>query len=149
MAVQVIEGDITKVRADVVVNAANTQLIHGGGVARAIAQAAGPELEAASREAGFVPLGSFAVTPAGNLPAKVVVHIPTIDYTTNQRISLDALRSVWRSVLSWARKEGHRSLAVPLLGAGVVGLPEAEVEQLLAEEATRFPSLSVTIVRKR
>src|SRR5688572_32332309 len=95
-----IEGDITKVRVDVVVNAANTELEHGGGVARAIARAAGETLVRESHAAGFVPLGSFAATTAGDLDAKVVLHIPTIDYTSGgERISYEALESAWRDAL--------------------------------------------------
>jgi O-acetyl-ADP-ribose deacetylase (regulator of RNase III) len=76
---QEVKGDITKIEADVIINAANTQLIHGGGVALAIAKAAGKDLVKESKEIGsFVPIGDFAVTTAGNLKAKKVIHIPTI-----------------------------------------------------------------------
>jgi O-acetyl-ADP-ribose deacetylase (regulator of RNase III) len=142
-----IEGDITKVRADVVVNAANTELEHGGGVARAIARAAGETLVRESRAAGFVPLGSFAATTAGDLDAKVVLHIPTIDYTSGgERISYEALESAWRGALGWCRDQGHRTVATPLLGAGVVGLVPVRVEEILGRVSDQFPEIEVTLV---
>ena len=73
-------GDITKMKADVIINAANTQLYHGGGVARQLVLAGGEIVEKESAEVGFCPLGSFAITSAGDLPAKKIIHIPTIDY---------------------------------------------------------------------
>jgi O-acetyl-ADP-ribose deacetylase (regulator of RNase III) len=118
VALRRVEGDITKIRADVVVNAANTELVHGGGVARAIARAGGEALERESREAGFVPLGGFAATTAGELDAERVVHIPTIDYTAGgARISYEDLEAAWRGALAWCHGEGRRSIATPLLGA--------------------------------
>lgn len=142
-----IEGDITKVRADVVVNAANTELEHGGGVARAIARAAGEALVRESREAGFVPLGSFAATTAGDLDAEVVLHVPTIDYAAGgERIGYDQLEGVWRDSLAWCRDQGHVSVVTPLLGAGVVGLDPGRVEAILGRVADEFPELDVTLV---
>jgi O-acetyl-ADP-ribose deacetylase (regulator of RNase III) len=142
-----IEGDITKIHADVVVNAANTELAHGGGVARAIAQAAGEALERESREADFVPLGGFLATTAGDLDAKVVLHIPTIDYTAGgARISYEALEKAWRGALEWCLAEGHRSVATPLLGTGVVGLDSGRVEEILDRVAAEFPELDVVLV---
>jgi O-acetyl-ADP-ribose deacetylase (regulator of RNase III) len=142
-----IPGDITRVRADVVVNAANTELEHGGGVARAIARAAGEDLERESRAAGFVPLGSFAATTAGDLDAEVVLHIPTIDYTARGgRIGYDQLEATWRQALAWCRNHGHTSIATPLLGAGVVGLEPDRVEEILGRVSGEFPELEVTLV---
>lgn len=144
--VEKIKGDITKIEADVIVNAANTGLMHGGGVARAIAEAAGEELEAESRKIGFVPLGEFTVTTAGKLKAKKVIHIPTVDYRARKTITYDELRSAWRKVLSFCDKIGLFKIASPLLGAGVVGLDAARIEKILMDEAMNFPNLSVKIV---
>ena len=142
-----IQGDITRIRSDVVVNAANTELAHGGGVARAIAGAAGAALERESREAEFVPLGGFVATTAGDLDAERVLHIPTIDYRAGgATISYEALEKAWRDALAWCLAEGHRSVATPLLGTGVVGLDSGRVEEILDRVAAEFPDLDVVLV---
>ncbi len=146
---QEIKGDITKVEADVIINAANTELKHDGGVARAIAQAAGNELTATSEEIGYVPLGDFAVTLAGNLQAKEVCHIPTICYKTGQKADLDIIAKSLEKVLSYVQKKGYRSVATPLLGAGVVGLPEDEVRDIIKKVAEKYPDLNIYLVLKR
>lgn len=143
------EGTIVSLEADIIVNAANTELIHSGGVARAIAQAAGDALERESRAIRFVPLGKFALTSAGNLRAKEVLHIPTIDYRAGgTRISYDILEKVWREALSYAKGKGYRSVATPLLGTGVVGLSSERVREILARVAEEFPELKIIIVSR-
>jgi O-acetyl-ADP-ribose deacetylase (regulator of RNase III) len=150
MVVRIQQGDLAAIPADVIINAANTELKHGGGVAAALARVAGPALTRESRRAGFVPLGRFAVTGAGHLPARFVLHIPTIDYRAGGRvITLPQLREVWREVLWWCARRKLNRVAVPLLGAGVAGLPAEKVEKLLREEAERFPQLEVVIVKRR
>lgn len=76
-----IQGDITKVKADVIVNAANTENVHGGGVDLAIARAAGQHYKNFSNEMKTTRLGEFLVSPAGNLQAKHIIDVPTIDLT--------------------------------------------------------------------
>ena len=142
-----IESDITQVSADAIVNAANTELRHGGGVARAIARAAGEALERESRDVGYVPLGGFAPTGSGNLRARYVIHVPTIDYRSGGTpITYDDLEAAWRKALAWCRAQGLRSVATPLLGAGVAGLDRARVEEMLSRVADEFPELDVVLV---
>lgn len=144
--VEKIKGDITKVEADVIVNAANTGLMHGGGVARAIADAAGEVLNEESRKIGFVPLGEFTLTSAGKLKATKVLHIPTVDYRVRKAITYDELRLAWRKALDFCDKRGWHKIATPLLGAGVAGLDAARIEKILMDEAMNFPNLNVKIV---
>lgn len=142
------KGDITKIAADVIINAANTELNHSGGVARAIALAAGNALEQESRDQEFVPLGGFIATTAGNLKADIVIHIPTIDYQADGKtITYEQLRSVWRDVLEYCEQEGFQTIAVPLLGTGVCGLDKKRVEMILSSEADKS-SLNVIIIDK-
>lgn len=142
------KGDITKITADVIINAANTELNHAGGVARAIALAAGNALEQESRDQEFVPIGGFVATTAGNLKADIVIHIPTIDYQADGKIiTYDQLRSVWRDVLEYCEQEGFQSIATPLLGTGVCGLDKKRVETILSSEAEKS-SLRISIVEK-
>lgn len=143
-----IKGDIVQIEADVIINAANTELKHGGGVAKAIAKAAGEILEKESRKIGFVPLGEFAVTNAGNLKAKKVIHIPTIDYQNNKSITYEELEKVWRKVLEYCQKQNFKNIATPLLGTGVVGLNKEKVERILLEISQEFENLEVRLVCK-
>jgi len=144
---RIIKGDITKVKADVIVNAANTQLIHGGGVAKAIVIVAGEELEKESRTSKLVPLGDFAVTTAGKLKAKKVIHIPTIDYKSGGgKITYQQLSSVLEKALEYCNNQGFKKIATPLLGAGVVGLDGEKVKEIILEIAKKFPELEITLV---
>lgn len=145
--VKKIKGNITEIQADVIVNAANTELAHGGGVARAIAMSAGEELIKESDDIGFVPLGDFAATTAGNLKAKEVVHIPTIDYTKGgKKITYEELKNAWRKTLQYCRDKGYKSIATPLLGGGIVGLDKEKVENILSKTSSEFENLQVIIV---
>lgn len=122
MRVSVFRGSILDAPADAIVNAANTELRHGGGVALAIARAAGPELDAASRTVGYVPLGSAAATPAGALTHRCVVHVPTIDYRSGGlRASPEQLREGMCAALRLVSEQGCSAVAVPMLGAGIAG----------------------------
>ncbi len=141
-----VQGDITKIEADVIINAANTEMKHGGGVALAIARAAGDELIKESEEIGYVPIGDFAITTAGNLPAKKVFHIPTICYRKGQRADLSDIESALHRALVKVQEMGYKSVAVPLLGAGVVGLNPEEVKKTIKEVADNFPGLDVILV---
>ncbi len=141
-------GDITKIKADIIINAANTELKHGGGVALAIAKAAGHELVKESEEIGYVPIGDFAITTAGNLPAKKVFHIPTICYRKDQRADLSEIKSALYRALAKAQEMGYKSVTVPLLGAGVVGLNSEGIEKMIGEVASHFPNLNIILVIK-
>lgn len=141
-------GDITKITADVIINPANTELRHVAGAAGAIRAAAGMALEQESNDQGFVPLGGFVATTAGNLKADIVIHIPTIDYQADGKtITYDQLRSVWKDVLEYCEQEGFQSVATPLLGTGICGLDKKRVEPILAKEAEKS-SLTIIIVDK-
>ena len=86
---KLLSGDITKIKTDALVNAANTQLQHGGGVAAEIAAAGGEVIQKESVDIGWCDIGKAAVTGAGKLPAKCVIHVPTIDYTTGKKADLE------------------------------------------------------------
>lgn len=144
-----VKGDITKVKADVIINAADTQLQHGGGVARAIAQAAGRELVKESAASGYVPIGEVAVTTAGQLPAQKVFHIPTICYQKNHRATLADIKKALSKALKKAQEMSYQTIATPLLGAGVVGLEAEKVRKAIQEVAEKFPQLNVLVVIRR
>ena len=130
--VSVQQGDITRLQVDAIVNAANTHLWMGGGVAGAIKRAGGAEIEQEAVALGPIGMGEAVVTGAGRLPCRHVIHAATMgqDLTT----SAAAIRSATRSSLRAAEAAGLTSLAFPALGTGVGGFPLDEAAQLMIEE---------------
>jgi O-acetyl-ADP-ribose deacetylase len=121
-------GDITEQRVDAIVNAANSSLLGGGGVDGAIHRRGGPTILAAcqqlrrtSHPAGL-PAGQAVATPAGNLPARWVIHTVGPVYARHDDRS-ELLRSCYRSSLRVAAELGAHSLAFPLISAGAFGWP--------------------------
>ncbi|MFD5867742.1 O-acetyl-ADP-ribose deacetylase [Corynebacterium sp. NPDC060344] len=131
MKITIITGDITDVKADAVVNAANSTLLGGGGVDGAIHAAAGPELLAECRKlreeslADGLPAGQAAITSAYGLPAQWVVHAVGPNKHAGQTDPA-VLESAFRSALDAADRVGADSLAVPAIGAGAYGWSGAE-----------------------
>ncbi|HEX7456372.1 MAG TPA: macro domain-containing protein [Candidatus Nanoarchaeia archaeon] len=143
-------GDITQISADAIVNAANTQLRHGGGVAAAIVRVGGQIVQDESDKIGWCDIGKAAVTGAGNLPAKCVIHIPTIDYKTGKRADLDDIKKGMLSALEIAKNTNCKKVAFPLLGAGVVGLPVEDVAKAMKEAADSIPEIeSILVIRSQ
>src|SRR5579859_377802 len=122
--VEVLDTDITTLEVDAVANAANTELRHGGGVAGAIARAAGPELQRESRERAPIGLGEAVATTAGEMPARWVIHAATMEL--GGPTSADIIRRATASTLQVAESLGARSLALVAFGTGVGGFPVDE-----------------------
>lgn len=116
------EGDITKVQAEAIVNAANAALAGGGGVDGAIHRAAGPSLMAECRKIGGCPTGSAVATSAGNLPAKYVFHAVGPIYSGRPE-DKTLLRGAYQSCLDLAEKHGVQSMVFPSLSTGAYGYP--------------------------
>jgi O-acetyl-ADP-ribose deacetylase (regulator of RNase III) len=131
-AVEVLDTDITTLEVDAIANAANTELLHGGGVAAAIARAAGEGLERESRLRAPIGLGEAVETTAGNLPARWVIHAATmgLDGVT----SADVIRRATAATLQRAESLGARSLALVAFGTGVGGFPVEDAAAIEAEE---------------
>jgi len=147
---QKINGDITKIEADVIINPSNTELKHGGGVAQALVLAGGKVIQKESDLIGFVPIGDFAITSGGNLKCKKIIHIPTIDYKNGRRvISYEELKNVLTKVFEYIESEGFKSVALPLLGTGVAGLEKDRVETIINDVSISFPNLEVKLVIKK
>ena len=127
----VVEGDITRVRVDAIVNAANSLMIMGGGVAGAIARRGGPEIEEEARRYAPVPVGSAIATGAGRLPAKYVIHAPTMERPA-MRIPLENAVKATRAALTKAEELCVETVAFPAMGAGVGGLSVREVARGMA-----------------
>ena len=122
MTVKLHFGDILDLEVDVIVNAANTDLQHGGGLAAAIVQAGGDSIQEESTKVAPCDLGSAIVTGAGRLSAGYVIHVPTVDHSSRRRATADEIESGTRTALTLARSLGARNVAFPLLGTGLGGL---------------------------
>lgn len=142
-AVRAIEGDITALDVDAVVNAANEYLQHGGGVAAAISRAAGPSLQAESDawvvEHGPVEAGSAAVTTGGELRARLVVHVVGPRYRQGQDNEGLLVQAV-TAALDAAAENGARTVAMPAISAGIFGYPKAEATAVIANAARAWLS---------
>jgi len=127
------EGDLTAEAVDAIVNAANSALVLGAGVAGAIRERGGPEIQAECDAIGPIAVGDAAVTGAGRLPARFVIHAAGM--SPGGAASEASVRACMRRSLELARERGLRTLAVPALGAGVGGLAVQRCAEILIEEA--------------
>jgi O-acetyl-ADP-ribose deacetylase (regulator of RNase III) len=139
---EVQQADVTRLEVDAIANAANTHLLHGGGVAAAIARAGGPELERESRERAPIGLGEAVETTAGNMPSRWVIHAATM-VDPGGRSSAEVIRQATRSTLARADELGARSLALVAFGTGVGGFPLDEAAGIMVGEARAFEGESL------
>lgn len=128
MPFTIIRQDITKMKVDAIVNAANPELRMGGGVCGAIFQAAGPErMRRACEKAAPIETGGAALTPGFSLPAKYVIHAAGPVYSPQDAGRCRALlRSAYIASMELAGKHGCKSIAFPLISSGIFGYPKDE-----------------------
>ncbi len=128
MPFTMIRQDITRLKVDAIVNAANTALQRGGGVCGAIFRAAGPaQLQAACDKAAPIKVGCAAITPGFALPAKFIIHAAGPVYDRRDPAKCEALlRSAYLEALKLAAAHGCGSIAFPLISSGIYGYPKAE-----------------------
>ena len=126
-ALECIQGDITKIAADAIVNAANSQLAGGGGVDGAIHRAGGPEimreLDSIRAQVGRCEPGKAVVTGAGRLPAKFVFHAVGPVFRGGKHGEPDLLRSCYITCLDIAAERGLETISFPSISTGVYGIP--------------------------
>lgn len=130
--VQVMQGDLTQQDVDAIVNAANNDLLLGGGVAGAIARAGGPSIQAECRKIGSIEIGDAAITGAGKLKARHVIHAASM--RLGGRTTAENLRSSTRRSLEIANEHGLQSVAFPAVGTGIAGFPMEECAQIMIQE---------------
>ena len=130
---EVIDGDVTTLEVDAIANAANTRLMHGGGVAGAIARAGGPEVQRESDERAPIGLGEAIETTAGAMPARWVIHAATMEL--GGPTSAAIIERATRSTLDKAEELGCRSLALVAFGTGVGGFPIEEAARIMVDVA--------------
>jgi len=133
--VEVIEGDITSLEVDAIANAANTQLMHGGGVAGSISRAGGPEVQRESSARAPIGLGEAVETTGGSMPCRWVIHAATMEL--GGPTSAEIVRRATASTLARADELSARSLALVAFGTGVGGFPLDEAARIEVAEVRR------------
>jgi len=137
-ALEAVEGDITHIAVDAVVNAANSALAGGGGVDGAIHRAGGPqitrELDEIRRVTGGCPTGSAVATGAGRLPARFVFHAVGPVYRGGQHGEAELLASCYRTCLAMAEERGVASISFPAISTGVYGYPIQPAAEIAVRE---------------
>jgi O-acetyl-ADP-ribose deacetylase (regulator of RNase III) len=146
MALEVVQGDITTLEVEAIVNAANERMLGGGGVDGAIHRAAGPQLLAACRDVPEVrpgvrcPTGEARLTPGFALTARFVVHTVGPVWRGGQQGEPELLASCYRSSLALAVEHGIQSIAFPAISCGIYGYPLDEAAEIAVREVRAFES---------
>jgi len=144
MKIELIKGDITKIQADAIVNAANSSLLGGGGVDGAIHRAGGPEIleecRAIRNRQGKCNTGEAVVTSAGNLPANYVIHTVGPVWNGNEEKESKLLADCYHISLKLAESLGVKTIAFPNISTGVYRFPKKLAGKIAVDEVRKFKS---------
>lgn len=139
MPLELVRNDITQMRVDAIVNAANSSLAPGGGVCGAIFAAAGrTALDKACRAIGHCDVGSAVITPGFDLPARYVIHAVGPIWQGGSRGEADLLHSCYTRALHLARENGCESIAFPLISSGIFGYPKPQALRVAINAIEEF-----------
>jgi len=141
---KVIKGDLTEEDVDAIVNAANSQLQHGGGVAGAIVRKGGRIIQEESNKIGYVPVGKAAITTGGKLKAKYVIH--TVGPVWGEGDEEKKLESAVKSALEVAAEHNLKSVSLPAISSGIFGFPKEKAVPIIFNTAARFLKKETSVI---
>ena len=141
--IEIIQGDITKLNVDAIVNAANCSLLGGGGVDGAIHRAAGPELLKACIPLNGCETGKAKITLGFRLPAKFVIHTPGPIYRDGLHGEQALLESCYKNCLDLAEANGCETVAFPAISTGVYGYPWEAATEIAVKMVQNYPAQKV------
>lgn len=133
--IQIVQGDLTEMATDAIVNAANNDLQLGGGVAGAIRRKGGPEIQRECDAIGTIPVGGAAITSGGNLKARYVIHAASMEL--GGRTDALTLRSSTAHSLRIATQKQLKTIAFPAVGTGIAGFPMRECAEIMLREVVK------------
>lgn len=136
--ISIVQGDITTLQVDAIVNAANSSLLGGGGVDGAIHDAAGPELLAYNRTLGGCPTGEARISPGFNLPARWVISTVGPVWYDGSRQEDELLANCYKNSLALAEQRGIKSIAFPAISTGIFSFPLERATKIAVAETRRF-----------
>jgi O-acetyl-ADP-ribose deacetylase (regulator of RNase III) len=139
---RLVRGDITERNVDVIVNAANSNLNHGGGVAAAIVAKGGQIIQDESDKIGYVRVGNAVMTTAGKLPCKAVIHVVGPRYGEGKEEK--KLRLAINNVLNLAEQNNFKSISIPAISTGIFGFPKEKCAKILVEESINFAEKQIS-----
>jgi len=137
------QGDITTWKVDAIVNAANNDLILGGGVAGAIARRGGPTIQQECDKHGPIRVGEAAITTGGNLPARFVIHAASM--RLGGRTTADSLKNSILACLNIAEEKKLISIAFPAIGTGIAGFPIRQCAEIMVTTFLNFLTQPTTL----
>ncbi|MCS7338952.1 MAG: O-acetyl-ADP-ribose deacetylase [Verrucomicrobiae bacterium] len=145
--IEIIEGDITKLAVDAIVNAANPTLLGGGGVDGAIHRAAGPELREECAKLGGCNTGEAKITKGYRLPAKWVIHTVGPVWHGGTKGEDDLLAKCYRSCFALAEHHGIKTIAFPAISTGAYGFPMDRAARIAVRETAAFLKSSAALAK--
>ncbi len=133
---RIVNDDITERKVDAIVNAANSYLKHGGGVARAIVTKGGKIIQQESNKIGYVPVGSVALTTAGSLPCSSIIH--AVGPRMGEGDETIKLQNVLKNILQLATQKKFKSISIPAISSGIFGFPKDKCAKILIEGSKEY-----------